>query len=71
MAFSEKMPERHSRAYLAYLASGKARHVKATNKALKNNAIRLEFPKLGERAYFSSLFFRLRVEQDSNLCLKP
>ena len=45
------------RAYLAYLASGKARHVKTTKKALKNNAVRLELPKLGERGLFFLLYF--------------
>ena len=37
------------RAYLAYLASGRARHVKTTKKkAVKNNADVFGFPKLGE-----------------------
>ena len=46
MIFSESsVPERAVRAYLAYLASGKARHIKTTKIALKNNAIGLEFPK--------------------------
>ena len=45
------------RAYLAYLASGKARHVKTTKKTLNNNAVRLELPKLGERRLFFPLFW--------------
>ena len=52
------------RAGLAYLASGKARHVKTTKKALKHYAARLELPKLGERgAVCSALFLRSHTFQ--------
>ena len=52
MTFSDSMPERHFHACLACLArpaSGRARHVKTTKKALKINTVRLELPKLGDR----------------------
>ena len=55
--FENSVPERPFRAYLACLASGKARHVKTTKKTPKNNAVRLGLPKLGERGLFVLLFF--------------
>ena len=48
------VPERPFR---AYLASGRSRHVETAKKALENNTVRLDLPKLGERGYFFSSFF--------------
>ena len=55
MTFSENSVR--ERPFRAYLASGKARHVKTTKKPLKNNAVRLELPNLGERGLFFLVFF--------------
>ena len=65
------VPGRPFRAYLAYLPLGKARHVKMTQKALKNNAVRLELPKLGQRERFILLFLCGHIAHSAKPTARP
>ena len=72
MTFSENsVPGRPFRAYLAYLASCKARHVKTTKMILKSNAVRLELPNLGEMRCFFKHFFVVTQRTAQSPQLRP